>query len=76
MYRSKQFFYSIDKRRAAAILLGGACIASKMAGKTTWAPEMARVTGVVWGWATSAACLMVTRSEYVRSFLLGAGERI
>jgi hypothetical protein len=50
-------------------------IASKMAGKT-WAPEMARVTGVVWGWATSAACLMVTRSEYVRSFLLGAGERI
>jgi hypothetical protein len=49
-------------------------VAAKMAEKT-WSPEMAQVTGVVWGWHTSAACLVVTRSEYVRRFLLQASER-
>jgi hypothetical protein len=46
-------------------------VAAKMAGKI-WSPEMARVTGVVWGWPPSADFLVATRSEYIRSFLLGA----
>jgi hypothetical protein len=50
-------------------------VAAKMTGKT-WSPEMAQVTGVVWGWPSSASCLVVTRSEYVRSFLLGVVPRV
>jgi hypothetical protein len=50
-------------------------VAAKMAGRS-WSPEMAQVTGVVWGWPSSATCLVATRSEYLRSFLLGAGREL
>jgi hypothetical protein len=50
-------------------------VAAKMAGRT-WCAEMAQVTGVVWGWPSSAACLVVTRSEYLRSFLLEVRETL
>lgn len=36
-----------------------------------WTPELARVTGVNWGWPSGQACLVATRAEFVRSFLLG-----
>lgn len=45
-------------------------VAAKMRG-VTWGPEMARVTGVVWGWPSNHGCLVATRAEYLRSFLLG-----
>jgi hypothetical protein len=45
-------------------------------GNQTWSPEMARVTGVVWGWPSSIGCLVATRSEYIRSYLLAATEAI
>jgi hypothetical protein len=35
-----------------------------------WSVDQAQVTGLVWGWPSGAACLVVTRIEYVRSFLL------
>jgi hypothetical protein len=35
-----------------------------------WTPQLARVTGVVWGWPSENACLVATRAEYLRSFLL------
>jgi hypothetical protein len=35
-----------------------------------WTPDKARVTGIVWGWPSSNACLVATRAEYIRSFLL------
>lgn len=35
-----------------------------------WTPEDAKLTGLVWAWPSSAACLVSTRIEYVRSFLL------
>ena len=38
----------------------------------TWTPEFAKVTGVVWGWPSNHGCLVATRAEYLRSFLLGA----
>lgn len=37
-----------------------------------WTPELAKVTGVVWGWPSNVGCLVATRAEYLRSFLLGA----
>ncbi|WP_250438759.1 hypothetical protein [Caballeronia sp. AZ1_KS37] len=40
--------------------------------KQLWTPDMARVTGVVWGWPSGAGSIVATRAEYVRSFLLGA----
>lgn len=46
-------------------------VAAKMAG-LTWTPDMAKVTGVVWGWPSGEALLVATRAEYLRSFLLGA----
>lgn len=46
-------------------------VAAKMAG-VPWLPDMAKVTGVVWGWPSSNALLVATRAEYLRSFLLGA----
>lgn len=30
-----------------------------------WSPEFAKVTGIVWGWPTSAACLLVTKVEHL-----------
>lgn len=46
-------------------------VAARLAGKA-WTPDLARVTGVIWGWPSGDACLVATRAEYVRSFLLGA----
>lgn len=46
-------------------------VKAKMMGQP-WTPDMARVTGVVWGWPSGAGCLVATRAEYLRSFLLGA----
>lgn len=46
-------------------------VEAKMAGKS-WKPELAKVTGVVWGWPSDVGCLIATRAEYLRSFLLGA----
>ena len=37
-----------------------------------WTPELAKVTGVVWGWPSNVGCLVATRAEYLRSFLLSA----
>ena len=36
-----------------------------------WKPDMARVTGVIWGWLSAHGCLVATRAEFVRSFLFG-----
>lgn len=30
-----------------------------------WKPEMAQVTGIVWGWPSSAACILATKVEYL-----------
>jgi len=46
-------------------------VEAKMAG-ISWQPDMARVTGIIWGWPSGSACLVATRAEYIRSFLLGA----
>jgi hypothetical protein len=35
-----------------------------------WTPELAKVTGVVWGWPSAHGCLVATRAEYLHSFLL------
>uniref|UniRef100_B0T9I0 Peptidase S1 and S6 chymotrypsin/Hap n=1 Tax=Caulobacter sp. (strain K31) TaxID=366602 RepID=B0T9I0_CAUSK len=37
-----------------------------------WTPELAKVTGVVWGWPTGQGAVVATRAEHLRSFLLGA----
>lgn len=34
-----------------------------------WSPSLARVTGLVWGWHSSAARLVATRVEHVRDFV-------
>lgn len=41
-----------------------------------WTPDMALVTGVVWGWPTDRGCVVATRAEYVRSFLLEAAREL
>lgn len=40
-----------------------------------WTPDCAEVTGLVWGWPPSRACIVATRAEYLRSFLLRATNR-
>lgn len=44
-------------------------VEAKMSG-SAWTPDLALVTGVVWGWPSSVGCLVATRVEYIRSFLL------
>lgn len=46
-------------------------VEAKMRGMK-WTPDMARVTGIVWGWPSNEGCLVATRIEYLRSFLLDA----
>jgi hypothetical protein len=41
-----------------------------------WSPEMARLTGVVWGWPSSARFLVATRAEHVCRFLEEAKRAI
>jgi hypothetical protein len=48
-------------------------VAANKAGKT-WEPELAVVTGVVWGWPSDHGSIVATRAEYVRSFLLQAAN--
>jgi hypothetical protein len=48
-------------------------VAAKMAGRT-WTPDLAVVTGVVWGWPSDHGSIVATRAEYVRSFLLQAAK--
>lgn len=46
-------------------------VEAKMNG-VPWTPDRARVTGIVWGWPSGNGCLVATRVEYIRSFLLSA----
>jgi hypothetical protein len=39
---------------------------------SAWSPDNAVVTGLIWGWPSSAACLVATRAESVRSAFLRA----
>lgn len=32
----------------------------------TWSPNMAEVTGIVWGWPSSQACILATKAEYIK----------
>ena len=48
-------------------------VAAKMAGQM-WTPDLAVVTGVVWGWPSDHGSIVATRAEYVRSFLLQAAK--
>jgi len=41
-----------------------------------WTPDLAQVTGVVWGWPSSQACLVATRVEYLHPFLSAAATHI
>jgi hypothetical protein len=34
-----------------------------------WTPELAKVTGVVWGWPSGTTCIVATRVEYLHAFL-------
>lgn len=36
-----------------------------------WKPNLAQVTGVIWGWSSTNGFIVATRAEHVRSFLLG-----
>ncbi|MDX2287220.1 MAG: hypothetical protein NW217_00145 [Hyphomicrobiaceae bacterium] len=33
-----------------------------------WSPDLAEVTGIVWGWPSSEGCLIATRVEHIRRF--------
>jgi hypothetical protein len=50
-------------------------VAAKMEG-LSWTPDMAKATGLIWGWPSGHACLVATRAEFVRSFLLGIPQAI
>jgi hypothetical protein len=38
----------------------------------TWSPLISDVTGIVWGWNSRDRCLLATRIEHVRRFMLSA----
>jgi hypothetical protein len=50
-------------------------VAAKMQ-NIPWTPELARVTGVIWGWRSDHASLIATRAEFLRSFLLAVAEKV
>jgi hypothetical protein len=39
-----------------------ACLQSRK----EWSPELAQVTGIIWGWPSSKACVLATKVEYFR----------
>jgi hypothetical protein len=48
------------------------CFVEAKAAGLQWAPELAKVAGVVWGWPSGQGVIAATKAEHVRSFLLGA----
>ena len=48
-------------------------VETRIAGQE-WKPDLAVVTGVVWGWPSGAGCLVATRAEYLQVFLREAAE--
>jgi hypothetical protein len=50
-------------------------VAARIAG-VPWTSALAKVTGVIWGWSSAHACLIATRAEFVRSFLLGTAVKM
>jgi hypothetical protein len=46
------------------------------AAEGVWTPDLAQVTGVIWGWPSSQACLVATRAEQLRAFLAQADQYI
>lgn len=60
---------------SGSIVWNSGFVESRITGEA-WSPELARVTGIVWGWPSTHGCLVATRSEYVRSFLLAALEQM
>ncbi len=52
------------------------CFVEAKANGIAWTPELAKVAGVVWGWPSSVGLIVSTRSEHVRSFVLGAVEAL
>lgn len=47
------------------------CFVEARANGLEWAPDMAKVAGIVWGWSSGQGIIVATRAEHVRSFLLG-----
>ena len=41
-----------------------------------WSPELAEVTGIVWGWPSSAACILVTKVEHLAVAELASTEPV
>ena len=58
---------------SGSVVWNSGFVESRVDGKD-WVPELARVTGIVWGWPSTQGCLVATRSEYIRSFLLGVQD--
>ena len=52
------------------------CFVEAKANGIPWKPELAKVTGVVWGWPSNVGCLVATRGEYLHGLLLGAAHAI
>jgi hypothetical protein len=52
------------------------CFVEAKANGVPWTPELAKVTGVVWGWPSDVGCLVATRAEYLHGLLLGAARTL
>lgn len=46
------------------------CLVEAKAKGIPWTPDLAKVTGVVWGWPSDIGCIIATRAEYLHGFLL------
>lgn len=52
------------------------CFVEARANGIEWTPDLAKVTGVVWGWPSGQGAIAATKVEHVRSFLLEAANQL
>ena len=50
------------------------CLVEAKALGIDWSPDLAKVTGVIWGWPSNIGCLVATRVEYLHGFLLQTAD--
>ena len=59
------FFRSDPHGFSGSLVWDTKFISCRQKGKE-WRPELAKITGIVWGWPSASACILATKVEHLK----------